>query len=227
MQQYIYNTHTHLDSGLPEMTESAQVPLTSTFPSGQVHLAPVGLSRHMKSQVILRHGLGAAERARATVRRPRLREEQQLRETYVLKWFGSLRENLFISSLFFLLLLLWGHVKEEQSEGKLTINHNYSILILNFPPFLFKLERFVSRSAWTEWRRVKLTLVSPVNKSPWASNTISSNQLLCSRQRRLKALYTITEKTKWLLSSIYPSITHELRFLLDRWTDGQSVHLSI
>lgn len=72
MQQYIYNTHTHthLDSGgLPEMTESAQVPLTSTFPSGQVHLAPVGLSRHMKSQVILRHGLGAAERVRATVRR--------------------------------------------------------------------------------------------------------------------------------------------------------------
>lgn len=210
MQQYIYNTHTHLDSGLPEMTESAQVPLTSTFPSGQVHLAPVGLSRHMKSQVILRHGLGAAERARATVRRPRLREEQQRQrqqqQTYVLKWFGSLRENLFISSLFFLLLLLWGHVKEEQSEGKLTINHNYTILILNFPPVLFKLERFVSRSAWTEWRRVKLTLVSPVNKSPWASNTISSDQLLCSRQRRLKALYTITEKTKWLLSSIYPSI---------------------
>lgn len=216
MQQYIYNTHTHLDSGLPEMTESAQVPLTSTFPSGQVHLAPVGLSRHMKSQVILRHGLGAAERARATVRRPRLREEQQRqlqrqlqrqqqqqRQSYVLKRFGSLRENLFISSLFFLLLLLWGHVKEEQSEGKLTINH---IIILNFPPVLFKLERFLSRSAWTEWRRVKLTLVYPVNKSPWASNTISSHQLLCSRQRRLKALYTITEKTMWLLSSIYPSI---------------------
>lgn len=57
---------------LPEMTESAQVPLTSTLPSGQVHLAPVGLSRHMKSQDILRHGLGAAERARAAVGWPRL-----------------------------------------------------------------------------------------------------------------------------------------------------------
>lgn len=40
---------------------SAQVPLSSTLPSGQVHLAPVGLSRHMKSQVILRHGLEAEE----------------------------------------------------------------------------------------------------------------------------------------------------------------------
>lgn len=48
-------------AGLPEIMASAQVPLTSTFPSGQVHLAPVGLSRHMKSQGILRHGLDAVE----------------------------------------------------------------------------------------------------------------------------------------------------------------------
>lgn len=44
------------------MMASLQVPLTSTFPSGQVHLAPVGLSRHMKSQDILRHGFEAVER---------------------------------------------------------------------------------------------------------------------------------------------------------------------
>lgn len=41
---------------------SLQVPLTSTFPSGQVHLAPVGLSKHMKSQDILRHGFEAVEK---------------------------------------------------------------------------------------------------------------------------------------------------------------------
>lgn len=47
--------------GLPETTASAQVPLTSTLPSGQVHLAPAGLRRHMKSQDILRHGFDAVE----------------------------------------------------------------------------------------------------------------------------------------------------------------------
>lgn len=46
------------------MMVSVQVPLTSTFPSGQVHLAPVGLSRHMKSQDILRQGFGAVERVK-------------------------------------------------------------------------------------------------------------------------------------------------------------------
>lgn len=46
------------------MMASVQVPLTSTFPSGQVHLAPVGLSRHMKSQDILRHGFDAAEKVK-------------------------------------------------------------------------------------------------------------------------------------------------------------------
>lgn len=50
------------NKGLPETMTSAQVPLSSTLPSGQVHLAPVGLSRHMKSQDILRHGFDAAER---------------------------------------------------------------------------------------------------------------------------------------------------------------------
>lgn len=50
--------------GLPEMMASVQVPLTSTFPSGQVHLAPVGLSRHMKSQDILRHGFDAVEKVK-------------------------------------------------------------------------------------------------------------------------------------------------------------------
>ena len=49
---------------LPEMMASLQVPLTSTFPSGQVHLAPVGLSRHMKSQDILRHGFDAVEKVK-------------------------------------------------------------------------------------------------------------------------------------------------------------------
>lgn len=48
--------------GLPETIASAQVPLSSTLPSGQVHLAPVGLRRHMKSQDILRHGFDAVER---------------------------------------------------------------------------------------------------------------------------------------------------------------------
>lgn len=48
---------------LPEIMASVQVPLTSTFPSGQVHLAPVGLRRHMKSQDILRHGFDAVEKA--------------------------------------------------------------------------------------------------------------------------------------------------------------------
>lgn len=49
---------------LPETMTSVQVPLTSTFPSGQVHLAPVGLRRHMKSQDILRHGFDAVEKAK-------------------------------------------------------------------------------------------------------------------------------------------------------------------
>lgn len=47
---------------LPDVLTSLQVPLTRTFPSGQVHLAPVGLSRHIKSQDILKHGLDALER---------------------------------------------------------------------------------------------------------------------------------------------------------------------
>lgn len=52
--------------GLPEMMASEQVPLTSTFPSGQIHLAPVGLSRHMKSQDILRHGFEAVEKVKTS-----------------------------------------------------------------------------------------------------------------------------------------------------------------
>lgn len=47
---------------LPEMMVSLQVPLTSTFPSGQVHLAPVGFRRHMKSQDILRQGFEAVKK---------------------------------------------------------------------------------------------------------------------------------------------------------------------
>lgn len=47
---------------LPEVLTSLQLPLTSTFPSGQVHLAPVGLSKHMKSQDILRQGFEAVEK---------------------------------------------------------------------------------------------------------------------------------------------------------------------
>lgn len=49
---------------IPETLTSLQVPFTSTFPSGQVHLAPVGLSKHMKSQDILEHGLGPVEKQR-------------------------------------------------------------------------------------------------------------------------------------------------------------------
>lgn len=44
---------------LPEMLTSLQVPLTRTLPSGHVHVAPVGFSKHMKSQDILRHGFDA------------------------------------------------------------------------------------------------------------------------------------------------------------------------
>lgn len=44
------------------MLTSVQVPLTSNFPSGQVHLAPVGLSRQMKSQDILWHGFDAVQK---------------------------------------------------------------------------------------------------------------------------------------------------------------------
>lgn len=47
---------------IPETLTSLQVPFTSTFPSGQVHLAPVGLSKHMKSQDILEHGLGPVDK---------------------------------------------------------------------------------------------------------------------------------------------------------------------
>lgn len=46
------------------MMASLQVPLTSTFPSGQVQLAPAGLSRHMKSHVILRQGFDAVEKVK-------------------------------------------------------------------------------------------------------------------------------------------------------------------
>ena len=49
-------------ASLPDVLTSLQVPLTSTFPSGQAHLAPVGLSRHMKSQDILTHGFDAVEK---------------------------------------------------------------------------------------------------------------------------------------------------------------------
>lgn len=50
------------EGGLPDMLTSLQVLFSSTFPSGQMHRAPDGFSRHMKSHVILRHGLVAAER---------------------------------------------------------------------------------------------------------------------------------------------------------------------
>lgn len=49
-------------TGLPETMASVQVPLIRTLPSGQVHLAPAGLRRHMKSQDILRHGFDAVEK---------------------------------------------------------------------------------------------------------------------------------------------------------------------
>lgn len=41
----------------PETLGSIQEPLTKVFPSGQIQLAPVGLSKHIKSQIILRQGL--------------------------------------------------------------------------------------------------------------------------------------------------------------------------
>lgn len=47
---------------LPETIASTQVPFSSTLPSGHVHLAPVGLRRHINSQDILKHGFDAVER---------------------------------------------------------------------------------------------------------------------------------------------------------------------
>lgn len=58
-------------ASLPDMLTSLQVPLRRTFPSGQVHLAPTGLSRHMKSQDILRHGFDAVKKKKRGKNEPR------------------------------------------------------------------------------------------------------------------------------------------------------------
>lgn len=52
---------------LPEVLTSLHVPLSNTLPSGQIHLAPVGLSRHMNSQDILRHGFDTVEAERERI----------------------------------------------------------------------------------------------------------------------------------------------------------------
>lgn len=73
-------------NSLPEMLTSLQEPLISTFPSGQVQVAPIGFSRHMKSQFILRHGLTAATRQEANGSR---------------SFNTAIKQNTFMSLLFF------------------------------------------------------------------------------------------------------------------------------
>lgn len=74
------------------MMASLQVPLTSTFPSGQVHLAPVGLSRHMKSQDILRHGFEAVER----VEKNRGKKKKLSQEDNLSAWPEMRQRHLFV-----------------------------------------------------------------------------------------------------------------------------------
>lgn len=63
--ELVLNHNIYCSVKIPETLTSLQVPFTSTFPSGQVHLAPVGLSKHMKSQDILKHGFGPVEKTKA------------------------------------------------------------------------------------------------------------------------------------------------------------------
>lgn len=74
---------------------SVQVPLTSTFPSGQVHLAPVGLSRHIKSQDILRHGFDAVEKVKK-------KTNKKSQEHNLSVWPEMRKTHLFVKRLFVL-----------------------------------------------------------------------------------------------------------------------------
>lgn len=64
------------------MMASEQLPLTRTFPSGQIHLAPIGLSRHIKSQNILRHGFEAVQKVKTSQDDARLASDQEKSEHF-------------------------------------------------------------------------------------------------------------------------------------------------